>query len=383
MNILLQAVSVVPEILIFLVVIIVLVLVHELGHLIVAKVSGMRVDEFGFGFPPRALTLGKMGETEITLNWIPLGGFVRIYGEDGVTGEGVTDTARAFSSRPRILQALVLLAGVAMNVLLAYVLIVGSLVVGNQQELEYGHEGTATHIHMAFAQVRPGSPADKAGLKSGDIVTNSVIREGALGIGYNGTNPVGLMTLIGTDANLSPMIFSVERNSKPLTITVVPEKNIIAGSPNQPAIGVSIVEIGIVKTPLLQSFTDGFTVLGNMTTSIAGGLYDLLKGIVTFKADLSQVAGPVGIVGIVGQATATGFGELLSLTALVSINLAIINLIPIPALDGGRLLFVIIEAIIRRPLNAKIAERVNMVGFGLLLLLMFVVTAHDIFRLFQ
>ena len=383
MNILLQAVSVVPEILIFLVVIIVLVLVHELGHLIVAKVSGMRVDEFGFGFPPRALTLGKMGETEITLNWIPLGGFVRIYGEDGVTGEGVTDTARAFSSRPRILQALVLLAGVAMNVLLAYVLIVGSLVVGNQQELEYGHEGTATHIHMAFAQVRPGSPADKAGLKSGDIVTNSVIREGALGIGYNGTNPVGLMTLIGTDANLSPMIFSVERNSKPLTITVVPQKNIIAGSPNQPAIGVSIVEIGIVKTPLLQSFTDGFTVLGNMTTSIAGGLYDLLKGIVTFKADLSQVAGPVGIVGIVGQATATGFGELLSLTALVSINLAIINLIPIPALDGGRLLFVIIEAIIRRPLNAKIAERVNMVGFGLLLLLMFVVTAHDIFRLFQ
>ena len=383
MNILLQAVSVVPEILIFLVVIIVLVLVHELGHLIVAKVSGMRVDEFGFGFPPRALTLGKMGETEITLNWIPLGGFVRIYGEDGVTGEGVTDTARAFSSRPRILQALVLLAGVAMNVLLAYVLIVGSLVVGNQQELEYGHEGTATHIHMAFAQVRPGSPADKAGLKSGDIVTNSVIREGALGIGYNGTNPVGLMTLIGTDANLSPMIFSVERNSKPLNITVVPQKNIIAGSPNQPAIGVSIVEIGIVKTPLLQSFTDGFTVLGNMTTSIAGGLYDLLKGIVTFKADLSQVAGPVGIVGIVGQATATGFGELLSLTALVSINLAIINLIPIPALDGGRLLFVIIEAIIRRPLNAKIAERVNMVGFGLLLLLMFVVTAHDIFRLFQ
>src|ERR1700733_10588920 len=103
------------EIVTFLIVIVVLILVHELGHFIVAKLSGMRVDEFGIGYPPRALTLGKIGETEYTLNWLPFGGFVRIYGEDGLSETEATP--RAFSSKPRILQALVLIAGIVMNVL--------------------------------------------------------------------------------------------------------------------------------------------------------------------------------------------------------------------------------------------------------------------------
>ena len=133
------------EIIVFLVVIVVLILVHEIGHFIVAKLSGMRVDEFGIGYPPRALTLGKIGETEYTLNWLPFGGFVRIYGEDaivngGVENSGVPAESRAFSSKPRILQALVLVAGVAMNVLLAYVLIVSSLVMGTRQIIAYGYE---------------------------------------------------------------------------------------------------------------------------------------------------------------------------------------------------------------------------------------------------
>ena len=383
MTIFLHALPVLLEVVTLIIVIIILVLVHELGHFIVAKLSGMRVDEFGFGFPPRALTLGKIGETEYTLNWLPLGGFVRIYGEDGAAEGSEEDKARAFSSRPRILQALVLLAGVTMNVLLAYVLIVTSLIIGNQQELEYGHEGAATHLQMVFAQVLPGSPADTAGLKAGDLIINSTKLQGNVGISYSGTNPLGLMTLIGSDASLSPMIFSIVRDGKPLTITAIPKEHLITGSPTQPAIGVSIIELGTVKTPVLQAFKDGANVFWNLTSETAGGLWHLLKGIVTFKADLSQVAGPIGIAGLVGQATATGFGQILWLAALISINLAIVNLIPIPALDGGRLLFVIIEAIIRRPLNAEIAGRVNTVGFGLLLLLMFVVSVHDIIRLFH
>lgn len=126
------------SIFIFIVVIVALILVHELGHFIAAKLSGMRVDEFGLGYPPRALVLGKVGETLYTLNWLPFGGFVKIFGEDGGAG------SRAFSTRPRILQAIVLFAGIAMNLVFAYVLITGALISGTPRALSQSELATAT-----------------------------------------------------------------------------------------------------------------------------------------------------------------------------------------------------------------------------------------------
>jgi regulator of sigma E protease len=390
---------IVLEIITFLIVIVVLILVHELGHFIVAKLSGMRVDEFGIGYPPRALTIGKIGETEYTLNWLPFGGFVRIYGEDGgeaqkvaaetiIEGEEmeslpVMDMSRSFVAKPRILQALVLVAGVTMNIILAYVLITASMVMGSQQVVQYGQENGAKNLSLAFESVRPGSPAAEAGFMAGDIVKSTTIKTAAVGIGYTGTNPEGFATLTSLDKDLSPMVIVVDRNGKMLTINVTPKLKVIPGSPSQPAIGVEVVEVGVVKIPFKDAITQGATETWGATKATAVGLYDFFKNIVLFKADLSQVSGPIGIAGVVGQASANGLSALLSLVALISINLALINLLPIPALDGGRLLFVIIEAIIRRPLNPKIAERVNMVGFVLLILLMVVVSAHDIFKLFQ
>jgi regulator of sigma E protease len=372
------------EVVTFLVVIIVLILVHELGHFIIAKLSRMRVDEFGFGLPPRALTMAKVGETEYTLNWLPFGGFVRIYGEDGTEeNPDPAVTARAFSSKPRILQGLVLIAGIVMNLIFAYILIVASLTIGNQQELTYGQENGAKDVTLAIGAVLPTGPAGQAGFMVGDEIKNAEIIEKTVGIGYNQTNPLGETALISHDTEGDPMIFTIVRNGKTMNITVVPKTGVIASNPSQAAIGVGIIEVGIVKTPILQSFHDGVIVFAKMISETVRGLYQFFKGIVTFKADFSQVSGPVGIAGVVGQATATGFGELLSLTALISINLAIINLLPIPALDGGRLLFVIIEAITQKPIKPKVAERVNMIGFGLLILLMLAVTAHDIFKLFH
>src|SRR5258708_5809283 len=117
------------SILIFILVLVVLIVVHEFGHFVAGKLSGMRVDEFGIGYPPRALTIGKIGETEYTLNWLPFGGFVKIYGEDGTEGgQGMSSSyARAFSAKPHTLQALVLLAGIAMNLLFAWILLSGTL----------------------------------------------------------------------------------------------------------------------------------------------------------------------------------------------------------------------------------------------------------------
>ena len=123
------------EILIFIAVIVALIVVHEFGHFVAAKWSGMRVDEFGLGYPPRAMVMGKIGETEYTLNWLPFGGFVKIYGEDGKQEAGAVAESRAFSARPRILQALVLVAGVAMNLLFAYILITGALIAGTPRAL--------------------------------------------------------------------------------------------------------------------------------------------------------------------------------------------------------------------------------------------------------
>jgi regulator of sigma E protease len=397
------------EVITFVVVLVVLVLVHEIGHFIVAKLSGMRVDEFGIGYPPRALTLGKIGDTEYTLNWLPFGGFVRIYGEDGetelvdtktaelegtgaitdksempetmVTSEAKPRDPRAFSSRPRILQALTLIAGVAMNFLLAYLLFTYTQAVGVEQQISPDQMAQATNVHAALESVRPGSPADKAGFKAGDIFTSESILRKTLGIEYHGTDALGYTTLISIDKEGDPMEFIMKRGNKLVTIMATPQKGIIADQPNRPALGFTLTDLGTLKVPLSKAPVVGAQITWNATKQTAVGLYGFFKNIVLLKADLSQVSGPVGIAGVVGTATAVGFTTLLSLVALISINLGIINLIPIPALDGGRLLFVIIESIIRRPINPKIAERVNMVGFALLLLLMVVVTAHDIYKL--
>ncbi len=371
------------EALLLVAVIAVLVAVHEFGHFIVAKLSGMRVDEFGFGFPPRALTFWKKGDTEYTLNWLPFGGFVRIFGEQAVvsdTGEEIADP-RAFTSKPRIIQALVLVAGVVMNLLIAYALIFASQLIGSQQLLEPGQEGAAKNVSVIFTDVLPNSPAAKAGFETGDLIKNTMIRYPTEGISYNGTNSAAVISLIGSDTALAPIEFTVDRNSKILTLTAIPQQHIVTNEPSRPAIGVAIQEIGITKTPLKDAPVLSAKIFWTMVTQTGVGLYSLLKGVVTFKPNLSEIAGPIGIAPIVGNAAANGFGVLLWYTALISINLAFVNLIPIPALDGGRLLFVIIEAIRRKKLNPKIADRVNMVGFVLLIALIIIVSVHDIFKL--
>lgn len=354
-------------ILTFIVVLVALIIIHELGHFIVAKLAKMRVDEFGLGYPPK-LWGKKIGETEYTLNALPFGGFVKIHGEDGGA-----DGARAFTSRPKILQALVLFAGVAMNALLAFVLLVVVLSSGAPRALTPEQVPSATDVALVVTYAVPGTPAQQAGLKGGDT-----IREASYGnTSFSGSDVDSFVAFIGgaTDTEVSLI---VERDKVEREILLTPEEGIVEG---QGAIGVGLAQVGVIYLPFHETLLEAGVITGVLLKDITIGISTFLVQAVTLSADFSQIAGPIGIAGIVADAGENGIIPLLSLTALISLNLAIINLLPLPALDGGRLLFVAIESIIRRPIPAAVAQTANTIGFLLLLLLMVAVSISDIGKL--
>ena len=367
------------NILIFILVIVALIVVHEFGHFVAAKLSGMRVDEFGLGYPPRAMTIANKGGTLYTLNWLPFGGFVKIYGEDGIQEqEAGAGGSKAFSKRPRLAQALVLVAGVAMNLLFAYVLITGALIAGTPRALSSDELAVAEQVELAVADVLPGSPAARAGLLPGDVILSAedghyVFRE---------TDPAAFTEFVSNGGGNTTVALSVRHaDGEEALLFARPETGIVASDPSRAVLGVEVAAIGVVPLSLGAALVEGATLTWGATKLTAVGLWHLFYGVFTLSADLSQVAGPIGIAGAVGTASGQGLGDLFSLMAIISINLALINLIPVPALDGGRLLFVIIESITRRPIKASVAQAVNGIGFVFLILLMLVVTAHDLFKI--
>lgn len=360
-------------IVLFLLVLVALIVVHEFGHFIAAKWSGMRVDEFGIGFPPRAWGFRK-GETEYTLNWLPLGGFVRIYGEDEQDRVVGVDSPRSFGSRPRILQAIVLIAGILMNLVFAWVLLSITLGLGTVRALEPSDYTHAKDISLAVALVLPGSPAAVAGLEPGDTITHAQFGPNE----FNASDPSNFSDFIAKDTDQQPISITLERAYAPVTITATPKTGVLPSEPSRVALGISVAPVGTLAVPWWQAPWEGLKLTWAIVLETAVGLWHFFVGLATFSANLSQVAGPIGIAIAVGNASHQGLVPLLTFIALISVNLALVNLLPFPALDGGRLLFVIIEAVTRRPLPAAATRALNTVGFGLLILLLLVVSAHDV-----
>lgn len=367
------------SILIFLAVLLVLIIVHEFGHFIVAKRFGIRVDEFGVGFPPKLFSK-KYGETEYSINALPFGGFVRIFGENpndaSISGP---DNSRALIHKPKLIQAAVLFAGVFFNVLLAWVLFSVTLMAGTPS-LSGVEDGRFSQYlsdeRLLITQVLPNSPAEGASLLPGDEIV-------ALSAGVQTVapqNPGDVSTFINAYSG-RPIVLEFRRDGVLNEVTLTPEEGLIAGSPETPAVGIGMGLVGTLQLPVHLAVWEGgkqtIDMLYRVTIGIGTFLYDALL----FKADLSTVAGPVGIVSLVGDVSALGLIALLNFTALISLNLAVINLIPFPALDGGRLLFLAIETVKGSPIKPQITNAVNMVGFALLILLMLVVTYSDIARL--
>jgi regulator of sigma E protease len=371
------------SIIIFIVVLVLLILVHEFGHFIVAKKSGIRVDEFGIGFPPK-LFGKKFGETEYTINALPIGGFVRIYGEDYTDENGnVIDDPRSFVRKSKWIQAAVLVAGVGFNILFAWLLFTFGFMYGMPTALDESALGNARDVRLFVTGVLPDAPAAQAGLAVNDTITGISVASDTDAVvpGYGGVlTPASISSFIAAHPD-QHVVFEVLRKGEKKEVTVDPKVGVLADDPSRAAAGFSMTLGGTVSYPPHVALWQGAKTTWFMLEDIAVGLAKFFYQTLTFHADFSQVAGPVGIVGLVGDATALGFAYLITFTAMISLNLAVINILPFPALDGGRLLFVIIESIKGSPIKPSVAANFNRVGFGLLILLMIAVTFHDVLKL--
>ncbi|MDO8590686.1 MAG: site-2 protease family protein [bacterium] len=365
------------NIIIFLIILALLVLVHEFGHFIVAKKNGVRVDEFGLGFPPRIFGK-KIGETVYSINAVPFGGFVRIFGENAESLESpdgvIEDSSRSLAHKNKLVQAAVLVAGVSFNMIFAWLVISFGLVSGLPTAVDATNISQVKDVRLVISSVLPKSPAEKSGIKAGDILLSLKTDKTFL---VENVNPETVQELISTSQG--EIIISYKHGTEVLESKVEAKEGIVNGGR---AIGISMDMVGIMNLPIGQALVEGSLITGRMFKNITVGIFNFFGDAILGRADLSSVAGPVGMVTLVGDARDLGFAYLIFFTALLSINLAVINLLPFPALDGGRLVMVAIEAIKGSPLKPKIVQTVNALGFGLLIFLMIVVTYHDILKLF-
>ena len=365
------------SIIIFLIILLVLVLVHEFGHFFVAKRFKIRVDEFGFGFPPK-LFGKRYGETEYSLNLLPLGGFVKIFGEtpDDENMNG-PDSGRSFINKPKWQQALVLLAGVFMNFLLAWILFSFGFMSGLPTSVQSANDADipVRDVNLVILSVTPDSPAELAGLKTGD----KIIEYGSSSDNFiRNTSPEALQVFIASNQS-GEVYLNYTRGS---TENIENAKIVPRIENGKPIIGIAMDEIGIAKMGFFRALAQGMKLTLLVVKETSVGLYGLIADGLSGKGSLESVTGPVGLVGFVGDAYQFGFFYLVSFAALISVNLAIINLFPFPALDGGRLLFLLIEKIKGSRIHPDIANTANMIGFFLLITLMFFITYHDIVKLF-
>jgi len=358
-------------ILIFIVILGGLILLHEFGHFILAKRAGVRVDEFGIGFPPRLVRLFKKGETEYTLNWIPFGGFVKIFGENP-TDKGLegSNRKRSLIYQSKITQAAVIGAGVVFNVLIGWLLLSLIFAIGFPASLDLYPDRALQNPQVIVSAVLAGSPAYEAGLAEDDVLK----QVSAGGASVSVTTVSDVQDFIGVHGE-EAVRFDIEREGVPRTVSVTPEEGIV---PDKRAVGIAMDHVGFLRFPVHEALLEGAAMTYKLIGDIAVGLGLLLGRAISGTADFSQVSGPVGIVGIVDDVAALGVLYVLRFAAVISINLAVLNLLPFPALDGGRLFFLLIESIRRKPLNQRFVTAANTIGFVLLILLMVVITWKDI-----
>ncbi|MBU1037345.1 site-2 protease family protein [Patescibacteria group bacterium] len=378
-----------------------LIFVHELGHFITAKRSGVKVEEFGFGYPPRLFGIQKIkanqlasptkkwrffwgkypqsttesadqeGESEqntiYSVNWIPIGGFVKIKGEGGEQRED----KNSFSHKSFAVRGLILSSGVLMNVILAVVLFAIGFMMGlpaaiDEQQI---NDSNVRNVKVQIASVAKDSPADESGLLLADQI---------LEIDGNKITTVSEVQNYIKENQEEPLTLAVKSGADIKEITVKPET--IEGFGENKVLGVSLVQTGIVSYNFFESWYRGALITVNLLIQIVIAFYGLFKNLILGLGLSPDLAGPVGVAVITGRIVDMGWSYIIQFVALLSLNLAVLNFLPFPALDGGRFIFLLIEKIRRKPNNQMIENLIHNLGFSLLMIFVLFITYRDLLR---
>lgn len=344
-----------------------LILVHEFGHFIAARRAGIRVEEFGLGFPPRLFGI-KKGGTIYSINLLPLGGFVKIYGEQGED----SDNKESFAGRPIWIRTIIVAAGVLMNIAVGFVLLAAVFMSGVPSSGEDGDAKYVKDITIRIVEVAKGSPAANANIRSGDIPLAMGLYPDLKGI--SSIQEFQDLTKVFAGKEIT---IRIQRGEEILEKKIIPREN---PPTDEGPLGVALSEAGTARYPWYLAIYKAFVESFYIFFLIFGTLFKILFVLITTGKMAFEPSGPIGIAVMSSQASSIGINYFLYFIALISLNLAALNIFPFPALDGGRILFFLIEKIKGSPVSRRAENLVHTFGFAILIGIIILISIHDVQR---
>lgn len=375
----------ISSIIIFLSILFVLVVVHEAGHFLFAKLFKMRVDEFAFGFPPKLLGF-KKGETQYSFNLIPLGGYVKIFGENGLTEDEIKNLSheekkRLFGSHNPYRRILVLSGGVLFNIVAAVVFFAVALMYGSNVYLTQDEvkQIDYTKRELVIVEINEKSPLRESGVMVGDRIT--MIKSGDFSLAGNDLSSFAATEFVQTFNDSSIEIKYVNELGNEQTIQVVPKAGIVEG---KKILGAKFADSSYKKYSFFPAIYEAIIMTYDQLKYIVQSLVDLVKNLIWNNTKIEDsVSGPVGLAMLTSKVATKGIDQIFFFAALLSLSLAVFNILPIPALDGGRIVFVVAEIVFKRKVKVQVEQLFHGLGFLLLLCLMVFVTYFDIVKAFN